>query len=150
MVRVITMLVMFISTPSYAMTDLTKLTWLKGCWEGDVYGSYVTESWGDSSGDLMLGFSKTVNRGTVESFEFLKILLISGEVQYTPYILGKAADPFKLTKVSANSAVFENLKNDFPKTIEYQNDKNKLEIVLKGTNERGGSIEHSYNLFNCN
>src|SRR3989338_7760363 len=92
--------ILFIMNSSMAESinknTLEKLSFLTGCWKGNVEGALVLESWGQEEGNMMLGTSKTIVENKVVSFEFLKISVENNEVIYTPYVEGEKNVSFKL------------------------------------------------------
>ncbi len=107
---------------------------LTGCWKGSVHGAEIEERWGTSHGDLVLGTSKTTSQGAAVSFEFLKVSVTKKKTLYTPFIDGKEVASFTLddAESSATKLVFENLANDFPKRVIYEQEKDALKISLTG------------------
>src|SRR5688572_27772802 len=95
--------------------NLEKLSFLEGCWKGEDKGSVVYESWGNSDGNVMLGASKTVSGGRLESFEFLSVVVKDQKILYMPYINGTNTVSFSLVQSGDATAEFSNPTHDFPK-----------------------------------
>jgi hypothetical protein len=107
------------STPG--MNSLAALHWLAGTWLSDTNGRQIREQWMPPAGGTMLGMSRTVVQGRTVEHEFLLLRQeSSGEIQYVAKPARQAEASFKLTRVSATEAVFENPQHDFPQRIRYQ------------------------------
>lgn len=102
-------------------TIFDKLSWIAGCWQGEMRGGAKTqEQWMKPEGDSMLGMSRTVVNGKTPFFEFLQIKREGDDLVYIARPQGKDPTPFKLVKLNDNAAIFENLEHDFPQRIVYQ------------------------------
>lgn len=116
-----------------------KLSFLSGCWAGDVGGSQLMETWGNASGFSMLGTSKTIKGDQTAAFEFLRIIYTpDGTIRYIPYIGGTEASTFLLVEASDNHSLFTNPDNDFPQAIRYQRSGKELTINLSGEQQSFG------------
>ncbi len=114
---------------------VTDLGWIAGCWEMAGQGRSTIERWGKASDNLMLGTSQTVRGTRSVSFEFLRIVSGAQGLAYVA-LPSNAKEPttFPATRVSANEAVFENLKHDFPQRIIYKQPKaDTLHARIEGT-----------------
>ena len=72
-------------------------------------------------GNSMLGMSRTVVGDRTVEFEYLRLEQRADGIYYVAH--PKARNPgtdFKLTRVSADEAIFENPAHDFPKRIIYR------------------------------
>jgi hypothetical protein len=67
----------------------------------------------------MLAVSRTVSRGTMTAFEFLRIAERDGGLVYIAQPGGAAPTEFVLTELGGTRAVFENPRHDYPKRIVY-------------------------------
>ena len=101
-------------------TPFDKLSWIAGCWQGQMGGGKTQEQWMKPEGDSMLGMSRTVVNGKTPFFEFLQIKRDGEDLVYIARPQGKEPTPFKLVKLNDSAAVFENLQHDFPQRIAYQ------------------------------
>ncbi len=115
-----------------------QLSFLEGCWKGDWSGSNVYETWGNQDGSIMLGVSKTVSNGQVESFEFLHLGINGNDIRYTPYVNGSKSVFFLLTSLTPASAAFSNPDHDFPQLIKYERRGDQLHIMLSGEGKPQG------------
>ena len=68
----------------------------------------------------MLAVSRTVSRGRMSAFEFLRIVEKDGGLVYIAQPNGGAPTEFVLTEFSATRAVFDNPRHDYPKRIVYE------------------------------
>lgn len=104
--------------PGKATVD--SLAWLAGTWRSERNGREVTEQWMAPGGGTMLGVSRTVAKGATVDHEF--IVIRADEDGDLVYVAKPARQPevaFKLVRVSAHEAVFENPAHDFPQRIIY-------------------------------
>ena len=100
---------------------LNDLSWLAGCWEGNVRGREVNEQWMKPAGGIMLGMARTVSQGKAAEFEFTQIREDKdGSIYYVAKPSGQAEASFKLIKLQNKEAVFENPQHDFPQRIIYR------------------------------
>lgn len=101
---------------------IADLAWISGDWQTALGGrAQIEEHWTSVAGGSMMGMSRTVAGDKTVEFEYLRIEQRTDGVYYVAH--PKARCPgtdFKLTKASANEAVFENPQHDFPKRIIYR------------------------------
>jgi hypothetical protein len=101
---------------------LTDIAWISGDWQTASGGRrQIEEHWTQVAGGSMMGVSRTVAGDKTVEFEYLRIEQRADGIFYVAH--PKARCPgtdFKLTKASANEAVFENPQHDFPKRIIYR------------------------------
>ena len=72
------------------------------------------------AGGTMLGMSRTVSQGRTVEYEFLLLRTEpNGDINYVAKPSGQKETAFKLIRVSATEAVFENPQHDFPQRIIY-------------------------------
>ena len=93
---------------------LTKLSFLEGVWVND--GDEITseEHWTSANGNALLGMHKDVREGRMTSFEFSRIDLDeSGAVTYFASPGGAQPTRFRMTRLTSDRVVFENLEHDF-------------------------------------
>jgi hypothetical protein len=100
--------------------DLEGLRFIEGNWKGEFGGASIEEHWTEAAGGTMLGVSRTIVSGKTVAFEFLRIEKREDGVFYVAQPNGRPPTDFKLTKVSAGEAVFENPQHDHPKIIRYR------------------------------
>jgi len=100
--------------------DLEGLRFMEGDWRGESGKARIEEHWIEAAGGIMLGVSRTIVSGKTVAFEFLRIEAREDGVFYVAQPNGRPGTDFKLTKVSAGEAVFENPQHDHPKIIRYR------------------------------
>jgi hypothetical protein len=112
-----------IPMPTPAKATIADLAWLAGDWTG-TRGSQgqisFEERWGPPLGGSMFAVSRTVSRGRLSAFEYLRIVERDAGLVYVAQPNGAAATEFTLTEFSPTRAVFENPRHDYPKRIVYE------------------------------
>ena len=103
-------------------SDIAELSWISGDWQTAPGGrAQIEEHWIQPAGGTMMGVSRTVVGGKTAEFEFLRIEQRDDGIYYVAQPKGRCpATDFKLTRVSAQEAVFENPTHDFPTRIIYR------------------------------
>jgi hypothetical protein len=112
-----------IAMPVPARAVIGDLAWLAGAWVGTrgTNGAIsFEERWSAPKGGAMLATSRTVSRDKMSAFEFLRIVERDGGLVYIAQPGGAAGTEFVLTEFSANRAVFDNPRHDYPKRIVYE------------------------------
>ncbi len=112
-----------IALPTPAQATLADLAWLVGAWtgtRGTNSSIAMDERWGPAEGGAMLATSRTVSRGKMTAFEYLRIVEREGGLVYIAQPNGAAPTEFVLTELGANRAVFDNPRHDYPKRIVYE------------------------------
>lgn len=107
------------AAPAPPQAAIETLAWMAGAWasKGPVE---FEEHWMAPKAGAMVGMSRTVARGRMVAFEFLRIETKEGQTAYVASPGGKPPTRFNLVRASATEAVFENLAHDFPKRIIYR------------------------------
>lgn len=108
------------STAANPAADLPKLAWISGSWATSGGKVQSEEYWTDTTGNMLLGMSRTLAGGKVVFFEFLRIEARPDGIYYVAQPKGRPGTDFKLTRLSDTEAVFENPAHDFPKRIIYR------------------------------
>jgi hypothetical protein len=105
--------------------DIGQLSWMSGCWEGQIGPVRIEEQWNKPAGGTMLGLSRTLKDGKTVFSEFMHINQEQARIVYTARIGTKAAaTPFELISMSADEVVFENPTHPFPQRIRYRREPN--------------------------
>ena len=103
---------------------LAPLSWLEGCWRGNVNNHEFREHWLPLRGDLLVGISHTVADGKTLGYEYLRIENRADGAYYVAAPPGAAETAMKLEKTTAEGAittfVFANPKLDFPRQLSYR------------------------------
>jgi hypothetical protein len=112
-----------IALPAPAKAAIGDLAWLAGAWVGTrgAEGTIsIEERWSPPLGGAMLAVSRTVSRGKMGAFEFLRIVERDGGLVYIAQPGGAPPTEFVLTETAGTRAVFENPRHDYPKRIVYE------------------------------
>ena len=125
-------LAVIVSAFSAASSDLEGLRFIEGDWRGESGKAGIEEHWIEAAGGTMLGVSRTIVSGKTVAFEFLRIEARADGIFYVAQPNGSAPTDFKLTKVSAGEAVFENPQHDHPKIIRYRQGEGTLVAEVEG------------------
>ena len=95
------------------------MSWISGVWIGKGTTT-LEERWTPAAGGSMMAVSRTIRDGAMSEFEFLCIVERDGGLVYSAMPNGRTpATDFTLTKIDADSALFENPAHDYPKMIRY-------------------------------
>ncbi len=112
-----------IAMPAGAKAGIDDLLWLASSWVGTRGSSGTTsieERWSPPLGGAMLGVSRTVSRGKMSEFEYLRIIERDGGLVYVAQPGGGSPTEFVLTELSKTRAAFDNPRHDYPKRIVYE------------------------------
>jgi hypothetical protein len=101
---------------------ISELAWMAGDWQTAAGGrAQIEEHWTQPAGGTMIGMGRTIAGGRTAEFEYLRLEQRADAIYYVAH--PKARSPgtdFKLTRLTAQEAVFENPQHDFPKRIIYR------------------------------
>jgi hypothetical protein len=109
--------------PMPARAAVGNIGWLAGAWvgtRGTTGTTSIEERWSPPLGGAMLGVSRTVSRGKMTVFEFLRIVERDSGLVYIAQPGGRTPTEFILTELDSTHAVFENPRHDYPKRIAYE------------------------------
>jgi len=112
-----------IALPTPAKAAVGDLSWLAGAWVGTrgTGGAIsIEERWSPPLGGAMLAVSRTVARGKLSAFEFLRVIERDGGLVYVAQPQGAPPTEFVLTELVGKRAVFENPRHDSPQRITYE------------------------------
>ena len=118
--------------------DIRGLGWIAGCWESNDTAKRRTtaEHWMKPAGGLMLGVGRTVKNDRAVDFEFMRIEQKNENIFFIAKPKSnKDETPFKLIKLSAFEAVFENPDHDFPQRVIYKRAGKKLTGRIEGNKD---------------
>ena len=101
---------------------ISDLAWMAGGWRTAAGGrAQIEEHWMSPAGGSMLGMGRTVVGDRTVEFEFLRLEQRADAVYYVASPGGQCpSTDFKLTRLSAQEAIFENPQHDFPKRVIYK------------------------------
>jgi hypothetical protein len=102
--------------------SLEGLAWLAGCWGSEESRGAAEECWMGPRAGLMLGVHRDVPPSGQPFFEFLRIEARKDGVFYLASPKGRPPTPFRLVRLEAQSATFENAEHDYPQRIQYTRD----------------------------
>jgi len=100
-------------------TTLASVTWLEGCWEYVSSKGTIEENWTAARGHTMIGVSRTVRGDSLFGYELLILREKNDRLAYEAHPSGQAPAVFLSTEVTDSTAVFEDLKHDFPQRLRY-------------------------------
>lgn len=109
-----------IALPAPASAAMADMGWLAGAWVGTRGAASIEERWSPPLGGAMLGVSRTVSRGSMSAFEYLRIVERNGGLVYVAQPGGLPPTEFVLTELGPARAVFENPRHDSPQRIVYE------------------------------
>ncbi len=113
------LLVQGAAVPAPPPVAIETLAWMAGAWSAPGIVEFE-EHWMAPKAGAMIGMSRTVARGRMVAFEFLRIEAKEDQIAYVASPGGRPPTRFNLVRASATEAVFENLAHDFPKRIIYR------------------------------
>ena len=118
--------------------SIAQLTWLAGSWVGGGGPVSIEERWTPAAGGAMLAVSRTIKGDRMVAFEFLRIVERDGTLIYVAQPDGRPPTEFRLSAITAASAIFENKAHDFPKLIAYtRKPDGTLEAQVSDGNQKG-------------
>lgn len=109
-----------IALPAPAEAEIDAMAWLAGAWVGAMRQASIEERWSPPLGGAMLGVSRTVSRGSMVAFEYLRVVERDGGLVYVAQPGGAPPTEFVLTELASARAVFENPRHDYPQRIVYE------------------------------
>ena len=93
-----------IALPAPAKAAIDDLAWLAGAWVGTrSSGASIEERWSPPLGGAMLAVSRTVSRGKMFAFEYLRIVERDGGLVYIAQPGGSPPTEFVLTDAEHNA-----------------------------------------------
>jgi hypothetical protein len=104
--------------------ELGSLTWLEGCWRGEVAQYEFREHWLPLRGGLMVGAGHVVFQGKTQDYGYLRLETRSDGVHYVSISSAKKEAAFKLTSTAVDDKdtifTFTNAVDEFPQRILYR------------------------------
>lgn len=120
-----TVFVLIAAGSAFSQTNLDKVKWLAGCWNGPMSGGQYSECWTTVEGNFMQGSGRLVTAKGIPMREHMTIEVEGDAIVMYVLLYGaglkveQSATGFKMTKATDNELVFENPKNDYPQRIIY-------------------------------
>jgi len=100
-------------------SDVERLAWFEGRWQGESGGISMEEQWTSVRGGALLGVHRDVKGERMVSFEFLRIQTTPEGTSYFASPGSRPPVAFKLVEAGERRALFENKQHDFPQRIRY-------------------------------
>lgn len=117
--------------PAASAQSLSDLHWLKGCWRTNGQASEVTEVWLAPPMPALIGYAYTLRGGQVRVWEQTRIEMIDGRATFVAMPLG--GDPVRFALRDGDGAQvarFDNPAHDYPQTVEYRREGDRLLGVI--------------------
>lgn len=132
-----------------AMAADAGLDWLSGQWCSDEGGRRVDEVWLPAAGGALLGMSRTVDGGKLESFEFMRIALDGQAASF--HVQPNGVPPAVFTQAARGEGWirFENAAHDFPNRIEYRREGDSLHAYIAGPGRDGKEMKIPFAYRRC-
>ena len=115
-----------------ATQSLDAFGWLAGSWGSEANGIETEEVWMGPKAGLMVGMNRTVSKAGKTTFEYFRLVQKDETITLLASPSGKAPTPFTLKESVDSTAVFENLKHDFPQRIIYRRENDRLVARIEG------------------
>jgi hypothetical protein len=119
--------------------SMAGLAFLAGTWCGDAdaSGTVIEEQYTTPSANLVLGTTRYLRGGATVTFELTRIEADGDSIVLYPMPRGRPSVGFRLVRLRADTAVFENLAHDFPIRILYRREGSALIARIEGTDGDG-------------
>ena len=129
--RAVILTFLFVAVPANA--DLSRLSWLSGCWDYDDAEQGSEEVWLQPAGASIIGMSRIVHGGKTVSFEFMRIVENEGGIHFLAQPGGRPSTRFTAIEIGEDSVTFENPDHDFPQVVRYRRNGDVLLGRIEGT-----------------
>ncbi len=136
MKRILVILMVFVSIASaQTRTTVSDLSWFTGFWKMENNGVIIEEYWHPVRDNAMEGRSTTTKDEKVIDSETMRIdQNAKGEIKYHAKPAKQKGASFTLVMIDSVTAVFENVKHDFPQRIIYRKiSGDELQAEIEGT-----------------
>lgn len=148
--RLIVMATLLISLSAAA--DISRLSWMSGCWAYDDAEPGSGEYWMPPVGGTMFAVSRSILDSRTVAFEYLRIEeSAEGSLVLFASPSGQSPARFDMVSLSNNEVVFENPEHDFPQRIIYSlaQDSRLIGRIEGQSNGRPKSIEFPMSRIDC-
>ena len=127
--------------------ELNSLSWLDGCWRGEVAQYEFREHWLPLRGGLMVGAGHVVFQGKTQDYGYLRLETRADGVYYVSISSAKKEAAFKLTATSVDDKdtifTFTNPVDEFPQRVVYRRGVRGLALRHgRGQGQRRGEEGH--------
>lgn len=126
-----------------------RFDWLAGHWCGGTEERRLDEVWLPEAGGALLGMSRTLSRGSMASFEYMRLVPAGKAAGLHVQSNGVAPTTFVIADHGENWVVFENPQHDFPNRIEYRRDGAELKASISGPGEDGKTLRIPFDYRRC-
>lgn len=130
-------------------TAQADLAWLEGQWCGGDDGRRIDESWLPQAGGMLMGMSRTVRDGQVESFEFMRIVVDGNAASFHVQPNGVPPTIFAMEARGEGWIRFANDAHDFPNRVEYRRNGDGLSAWIAGPGEDGAELRIRFEYRRC-
>lgn len=132
-----------------AQAAATDLGWLSGRWCGGEAGRVIEEAWLAPVGGELIGLSRTSKGDTTQSFEFMRIARDGAGLAMRVQPNGVAATVFPMVASGPGWIRFGNPAHDFPNTIEYRRQGERLNAWIAGPGQDGKPLRIDFDYTRC-
>jgi hypothetical protein len=152
--RTLVVIAALLFAPAASAQTLEDLHWLKGCWRTSDPGPVITEVWSTPPMPAMLGYSYTQHDGETQGWEAMRIEMIDGAPVFIGMPDGGAgvrfryAEAIPLDWAPGHVVVFENAEHDYPQSIRYARQGNRLSAVISRI-DGSDAITFEYRRISC-
>jgi hypothetical protein len=126
---------------------IADMKWLAGKWQQTIKEGTLFENWTMATADSMAGVSGLINGKDTLVTERIALTFREGAMIYSPTVNGQNNNqpiPFKLTRSTADSFIFENPAHDFPSVISYVRINTDSMIATISGNPGGKPMSESF------
>ncbi|MGE0740893.1 MAG: DUF6265 family protein [Hyphomonadaceae bacterium] len=138
--RVLVLIAALAFAPQAEARTLDDLSWLVGCWQTEApreaeSGAIITEVWTAPPMPALLGFSYTLGEGEIQAWEQTRIDMVESWPVFVAMPNGGPPVRFRLRdEDTPNAARFDNPAHDYPQTVEYRREGDRLIATISGAN----------------
>ncbi|MGE5089822.1 MAG: DUF6265 family protein [Candidatus Levyibacteriota bacterium] len=103
---------------------LAPLSWLQGCWRGEVNHREFREYWMPPQGDIMVGVGQLALDGKMNDYEYLRLQSTDGAIVFSQFSGDRKELAFKLATTTTDNKdtvfTFANTAAGFPARLIYR------------------------------
>ncbi len=135
-----------------AAADISRLSWMSGCWAYDDAEPGSGEYWMPPVGGTMFAVSRSIRDSRTVAFEYLRIEeSAEGSLALFASPSGQSPARFDMVSLTNNEVVFENPEHDFPQRIVYSltQDGRLIGRIEGQSNGRPKSIDFPMSRIDC-
>lgn len=125
------------------------LDWLTGRWCAARAGQLIEETWLAPVGGALIGMSRTTRGEAMQSFEFMRITRDGAHTAMHVLPNGEAATVFPMVASGPGWVRFANAAHDFPNTIEYRSQGERLHAWIAGPDQEGKPMRIAFDYTRC-